>query len=147
MPFSCPDFGASKIGQKLFKIPGSTIIIRFRSCEGTQGLTRRNRGHFGWGAIITLDTNCTFTNIPGPGVRTTNFAAFGSWPGVLQKNAESLRNSDALMRVAVPRRRGPAGLRRPTPPTERTVLAPISPRVQLCLRRPAFPLSAFIPGA
>ena len=27
------------------------------------------------------------------------------------KNAESLRNSDALMRVAVPRRRGPAGLR------------------------------------
>ena len=30
---------------------------------------------------------------------------------VLSKNAESLRNSDALMRVAVPRRRGPAGLR------------------------------------
>ena len=27
------------------------------------------------------------------------------------KNAESLRDSDALMRVAVPRRRGPAGLR------------------------------------
>ena len=45
------------------------------------------------------------------------------------------------------RRRGPAGLRRPTPPAERTVLAPIFPRVQLCLRRPAFPLSAFIPGA
>ena len=45
------------------------------------------------------------------------------------------------------RRRGPAGLRRATPPAERTVLAPISPRVQLCLRRPAFPLSAFIPGA
>ena len=40
-----------------------------------------------------------------------NFAAFGSWPRVLPKNAESLRNSDALMRVAVPRRRGPAGLR------------------------------------
>ena len=30
---------------------------------------------------------------------------------VLPKNAESLRNSDALMRVAVPRCRGPAGLR------------------------------------
>ena len=27
------------------------------------------------------------------------------------KNAESLRDSDALMRVAVPRRRGPVGLR------------------------------------
>ena len=46
-----------------------------------------------------------------PGVRTANFAAFGSWLGVLPKNAESLRDSDALMRVAVPRRRGPAGLR------------------------------------
>ena len=30
---------------------------------------------------------------------------------VLSKNAESLRDSDALMRVAVPRRRGPTGLR------------------------------------
>ncbi len=46
-----------------------------------------------------------------PGVRTANFAAFGSWSGVLPKNAESLRDSDVLMRVAVPRRRGPAGLR------------------------------------
>ena len=31
--------------------------------------------------------------------------------GALPKNAESLRDSDVLMRVAVPRRRGPAGLR------------------------------------
>ena len=46
-----------------------------------------------------------------PGVRTANFAAFGPWSGVLQKDTESLRDSDALMRVAVPRRRGPAGLR------------------------------------
>ena len=48
-----------------------------------------------------------------PGLKTANFAAFGSWSGVLPENAESLRNSDALMRVAVPRRRGPAGLRDP----------------------------------
>ena len=48
-----------------------------------------------------------------PGIRTAYFAAFGSWSGVLPKNAESLRSSDALMRVAVPRRRGPAGLRDP----------------------------------
>ena len=123
------------------------VPTRLSEKDRTPALTRRNRERFGWGAIITLDTSCTFTNIPGPGVRTANFAAFGAWSGVLPKNAESLRNSDALMRVAVPRRRGPAGLRRPTPPAERTVLAPISPRVQLCLRRPAFPLSAFIPGA
>ena len=54
------------------------------------------------GAITTLGAFRTFTNIPGPGVRTAYFAAFGSWPGVLQKNAESLWNSDVLMRVAVP---------------------------------------------
>ena len=52
-----------------------------------------------------------FGNPAWPDVRTANFAAFGSWPGALSKNAERLRNSDALMRVAVPRRRGPAGLR------------------------------------
>ena len=40
------------------------------------------------GGITTLGSFRTFTNIPGPGVRTANFAAFGSW-------TESLRNSDA----------------------------------------------------
>ena len=39
----------------------------------------------------------------GQGGRTANFAAFGPWSGVLSKNTESLRNSDALMRVAVPK--------------------------------------------
>ena len=62
-------------------------------------------------AITTLGAFRTFTNIPGPGIRKVYFAAFGLWPRVLPKNAESLRSSDALMRVAVPRRRGPAGLR------------------------------------
>ena len=102
-----------------------------------------------WVGALSLPSDCftRFGNPAWPGIRTANFAAFGSWSEALLKNAESLRDSDALMRVAVPRRRGPAGLRRPTPPAERTVPAPISPRVQLCLRRPAFPLSAFIPGA
>ena len=63
------------------------------------------------GGITTLGPFRTFTNIPGPGIRTANFAAFGPWSEALPKNAESLRDSDALMRVAVPRRRGPAGLR------------------------------------
>ena len=106
------------------------------------------QGAFRMGVVSLPSERFTrFGNPAWPGVRTANFAAFGPWSGVLPKNAESLRSSDALMRVAAPRRRGPAGLRRPTPPAERTVLAPISPRVQLCLRRPAFPLSAFIPGA
>ena len=63
------------------------------------------------GGITTLGAFHTFRKPCVPGIRTANFAAFGSWLGVLQKGAESLRNSDALMRVAVPRRRGPAGLR------------------------------------
>lgn len=62
---------------------------------------------------LSLPSDC-FTrcgNPAWPGGRTANFAAFGSWSETLLKNVESLRSSDALMRVAVPRRRGPAGLR------------------------------------
>ena len=78
--------------------------------KGTHGETG---GVLDGGAVTTLGAFRTFTNIPGPGIRTAYFAAFGSWSGVLPKSAESLRDSDALMRVAVPRRRGPAGLRDP----------------------------------
>ena len=125
---------------------GYTLV--FAQKDRTRGHTRQNRGRFGWGRYhYPRSVPHVSETLRGQGIRAANFAVFVSWPGALPKNAESLRNSDALMRVAVPRRRGPAGLRRPTPPAERTVLAPISPRVQLCLRRPAFPLSAFIPGA
>ena len=57
----------------------------------------------GGGGITTLRAFRTFTNIPGPGIRTASFAAFGSWSETLLKNAESLRSSDALMRVAAPK--------------------------------------------
>ena len=77
----------------------------------TAAYTAKQGGVSDGGGITTLGAFRTFTNIPGPGIRTASFAAFGAWSGVLPKNAESLRNSDALMRVAVPRRRGPAGLR------------------------------------
>ena len=76
--------------------------------SGSHGETR---GVSDGGGITTLGPFRTFTNIPGPGTRTACFVAFGAWSWVLPKNAESLRDSDALMRVAVPRRRGPAGLR------------------------------------
>ena len=70
------------------------------------------QGAFQMGVVsLPSERSARFGNPAWPGVRTANFAAFGSWPGVLQKNAESLRDSDALMRVAVPRRRGPSGLR------------------------------------
>ena len=70
------------------------------------------QGAFRMGAL-SLPSDCftRFGNPAWPGVRTAYFAAFGPWSGALPKNTESLRNSDALMRVAAPRRRGPAGLR------------------------------------
>ena len=99
----CSEGVAAPLGCVIFF--ASAEIAVCTSCA--QGFLRVR----GMGGITTLGAFRTFTNIPGPGIRTASFAAFGAWSGVLPKNAESLRNSDALMRVAVPRRRGPAGLR------------------------------------
>ena len=73
--------------------------------NGSHGETR---GVLGEGGIITLGAFRTFTNIPGPGVRTAYFAPFGSRSRVLPKNAESLRDSDAH-----DARRCPAGVAAP----------------------------------
>ena len=89
----------------------SGYTLGFRRKMAHSGLHAETGGVSDGGGITTLGAFRTFTNIPGPGIRTASFAAFGSWSETLLKNAESLRNSDALMRVAVPRRRGPAGLR------------------------------------
>ena len=86
-------------------------LLAFANRIAHKGLHTETRGVLGEGGIITLGAFRTFTNIPGPGVRTAYFAPFGSRSRVLPKNAKRLRDSDALMRVAVPRRRGPAGLR------------------------------------
>ena len=91
--------------------PESGYTLAFQRKIAHKG-THAETGVF-WMGVVSLpsDRFARIGNPAGPGGRTANFAAFGSWPGVLPKNAESLRNSDALMRVAVPRRRGPAGLR------------------------------------
>ena len=87
---------------------------RLSEKDRTQGHTRRNRGISDGGALsLPSDRFAWFGNPAWPGLKTANFAAFGSWSETLPKNTESLRDSDALMRVAVPRRRGPAGLRDP----------------------------------
>ena len=146
-PFLIPLFNFSHKRPTFAFTPESGYTLGFQrriAHSGPHGET----GAFRTGPLsLPSERSTRFGNPAWPDVRTANFAAFWPWSGVFPKNTESLRDSDALMRVAVPRRRGPAGLRRATPPAERTVLAPISPRVQLCLRRPAFPLSAFIPGA
>ena len=85
--------------------------LGFRRRIAHSGLHAETGGVSDGGGITTLGAFRTFTNIPGPGIRTASFAAFGPWSETLLKNAESLRSSDALMRVAVPRRRGPTGLR------------------------------------
>ena len=61
-------------------------------------------GVFWMGALLLPSERSTrFGNPAWPGFKTANFAAFGAWSGVLPKNAESLLDSDALMRVAVPK--------------------------------------------
>ena len=54
------------------------------------------QGLFRMGALsLPSDRFARSGNPAWPGGRTAYFAAFGSWPGVLPKNAESLRDSDA----------------------------------------------------
>ena len=110
-PFLIAFFNFSHKWPTFVYIPESEYTLGFRrkiAHKGTHGET----GAFRTG-VVSLPSDCftRFGNPAWPGGRTANFAAFGSWLDVLPKNAESLRDSDALMRVAVPRRRGPAGLR------------------------------------
>ena len=81
----------------------SGYALAFAQRIAHSGLHAETGGVSDGGGITTLRAFCTFTNIPGPGIRTASFAAFGSWSETLLKNAESLRSSDALMRVAVPK--------------------------------------------
>ena len=68
--------------------------------KGTHGETRGVSD----GGVVSLpsERSARFGNPAWPGGRTANFAAFGSWSEALLKDTKSLRDSDALMRVAVP---------------------------------------------
>ena len=83
--------------------PESGYTLAFRRKMAHSGSHAETGGVSDGGGITTLGAFRTFTNIPGPGIRTASFAAFGPWSETLLKNAESLRSSDALMRVAVPK--------------------------------------------
>ena len=79
---------------------GYTLAFANRIAHsGSHGET----GAIQMGALL-LPSDCftRFGNPAWPGGRTANFAVFGPWSGVLPKNAESLRDSDVLIRVAVP---------------------------------------------
>ena len=81
----------------------SGYTLGFRKKIAHKG-THAETGAFRTGVVsLPSDRSARFGNPVWPGLKTANFAAFGSWSGVLSKNAESLRDSDALMRVAVPK--------------------------------------------
>ena len=83
--------------------PESGYTLAFRRKIAHKG-THAETGVF-WMGVVSLpsDRFARIGNLAWPGGRTANFAAFGSWSETLLKNAESLRSSDALMRVAVPK--------------------------------------------
>ena len=110
-PLLIPFFNFSRKRPTFAFTSESGYTLAFANRIAHKGLHGETRA-FRMGVVSLPSERFTrFGNPAWPGFKTVNFAAFGSWPGVLQKNAESLRDSDALMRVAVPRRRGPAGLR------------------------------------
>ena len=78
----------------------SGYTLGFRRKIAHKGTHGETRGVSDGGGITTLDTYCTFTNIPGPGVRTAYFAALGSWP----RGAPEGRRKPAEQRCAYARR-------------------------------------------
>ena len=97
--------------------PHSLLLLKvgthsaFRERSHTTAHTAK-QGAFRMG-VVSLPSDRSARSQTSPG-RVSERRTLPLWDlgrEVLSKNAESLRDSDALMRVAVPRRRGPAGLR------------------------------------
>ena len=90
----------------------SGYTLGFRRRIAHNGSHGETGGRFGWG-VVSLPSIRAARSRTSPG-QVSERRTLPLWDlgrEVLSKNAESLRDSDALMRVAVPRRRGPAGLR------------------------------------
>ena len=68
----------------------SGYTLGFRRKVAHSGSHGETGGVSDGGGITTLGAFRTFTNIPGPGIRTASFAAFGPWSGALPRNAESI---------------------------------------------------------
>ena len=87
------------------------VHTRLCSKNRTQRLTRRNRGRFGWGWYHYSRSVPHVHEHPRAGYQNGKFCRFWGLVGGSPKERREPRDSDALMCVAVPRRRGPAGLR------------------------------------
>ena len=103
-PFLIPFFNFAHKRPTFAFTDESEYTLGSRRKIAHSGLHGETRGLPDGAAITTLGAFRTFTNIPGPGVRTGNtLPLWDLGREVLSKNAESLRDSDALMRVAVPK--------------------------------------------
>ena len=91
--------------------PESGYTLAFRKKIAHKGTHGETGGVLGGGGITTLGAFHTVRKPCVAGCQNGVFCRFWGLVVGAPKNAESLRDSDALMRVAVPRRRGPAGLR------------------------------------
>ena len=89
------------------------VHTRLCSKNCTQRLTRRNTGRFGWGWDHYPRTVPHVHQHPRAGYQNGVLCRFWVLVGGAPKERREPRDSDALMRVAAPRRRGPAGLRDP----------------------------------
>ena len=81
----------------------SGYTLGFRRKIAHNGSHGETRGVSDGALLLPSERSTRFGNPAWPGFKTANFAAFGAWSETLLKNAESLRSSDALMRVAVPK--------------------------------------------
>ena len=82
-------------GPRLPSPPKAGTHSPFGKRSHTRAYTAKH-GAFQMGALLLPSERFErFGNPAWPGGRTAYFAALGPWPGVLPKNAESLRNSDA----------------------------------------------------
>ena len=87
------------------------IHTRLSEKNRSQRLARRNRGCFGWGRYHYPRTVSHVSETLRGRVSERHTLPLLGLGRVYSEERREPRDSDALMRVAVPRRRGPAGLR------------------------------------
>ena len=105
-PFLIPFFNFSR-KRPTFAFTGeSGYTLGFRRRIAHSGLHAETGGVSDGGGITTLGAFRTFTNIPGPGIRTASFAAFGILAGRCSRRTQKAFGT--AMRLCVSLFRGAA---------------------------------------
>ena len=88
------------------------VHTRLSEKDRTQRLTRRNRGCFGWGALsLPSERSARSQTSLGRVSERRTLPLLGLGRGCSQRTQRAFGTAMRMMRVAAPRRRGPAGLR------------------------------------